>query len=257
MSEMFDMRARAERRNRAARRGPELFLHERAFEDCLERISLLRRRFEQALLIGCADPGWSDRLRAYSDRIDVYDPGSMFAERALGRILVEDAWEPPAEHYDLVLGVGTLDTVNSLPLALHLIRHAMRKNAVLIGAMAGGETVPQLRAAMRAADAVTGGAAPHVHPRIEASRLAPLLSDAGFIDPVVDIDRVAVSYPALDRLISDLRAMGATNVLTARPRFVGKRARSAAIRAFADSGDGERTLETFEILHFAGWTNKE
>lgn len=257
MSELFDMRARAQRRDRAARTGPELFLYERAFEDCLERIFLLRRRFEQALLIGCPDRGWSARLRTFSDCVDVYDPGPFFAERSLGRIFVEDAWEPPACHYDLVLGVGTLDTVNSLPLAVHLIRHAMRKDALLIGAMAGGDTLPQLRAAMRAADAVTGAAAPHVHPRIEASALAPLLSDAGFINPVVDVDRVTVSYRTLDRLVSDLRAMGVTNALTARPRFVGKSARSAAIRAFADSGNGERTLETFEILHFAGWTRKE
>jgi hypothetical protein len=107
---------------------------------------------------------------------------------------------------------------------------------------------------MRAADAVEGIAAPHVHPRIEASALAPLLSSAGFANPVVDIDRAPVSYRSLDRLLADLRAMAATNILTARPRFVGRNARAAAIQAFADAGDGERTIETFEILHFAAWT---
>ena len=257
VSELFDMHARAQRRDRAARTGPELFLYERAFEDCLERISLLRRRFEQALLIGCPDPGWSARLGTFSGQVDVCDPGALFARRAQGKIFVEDAWQPPAGLYDLVLTIGTLDTVNSLPLALHLIRHAMRSDALFIGAMSGGDTLPQLRAATRAADAVSGAAAPHVHPRIEAAALAPLLADAGFINPVVDIDRVTVSYAALDRFILDLRAMGATNVLNARPRFIGKSARSAAIRAFAAAGDGERTIETFEFLHFAAWTREE
>jgi NADH dehydrogenase [ubiquinone] 1 alpha subcomplex assembly factor 5 len=107
---------------------------------------------------------------------------------------------------------------------------------------------------MRAADAVTSTAAPHVHPRVEASALAPLLSSAGFVNPVVDVDRVAVTYPSLSRLVADLRAMGATNVLTTRPRFVGRVARRAAIEAFAGAGDGTRTMEAFEILHFAGWT---
>jgi hypothetical protein len=51
--------------------------------------------------------------------------------------------------------------------------------------------------------------------------------------------------------------MGTANILTARPRFVGKAARAAAIEAFATSKDGQRTLETFEILHFAAWTAKE
>jgi hypothetical protein len=111
--------------------------------------------------------------------------------------------------------------------------------------------------AMRAADAVSGAAAPHVHPRIEASALAPLLAGAGFVDPVVDVDRVSVSYGSLERLIQDLRAMGATNLLTQRPRFVSRPARLAAIEAFAGAGDGARTIERFEILHFAAWSPNE
>ena len=107
--------------------------------------------------------------------------------------------------------------------------------------------------AMRAADAVSSGAAPHVHPRIEAAALAPLLTDAGFAQAVVDVDRIPVSYGSFDRLISDLRAMAATSVLQSRARFINRRALAAARRAFADAGDGARTVETFEILHFAAW----
>ena len=100
---------------------------------------------------------------------------------------------------------------------------------------------------------MSGAAAPHVHPRIEAAALAPLLADAGFVNPVVDVDRVTVSYPSLHRLVADLRAMGATNILHSAPRFVGRAALSAARDAFTAAGDGIRTAETFEILHFAAW----
>jgi hypothetical protein len=120
--------------------------------------------------------------------------------------------------------------------------------------MAGGETLPQLRSAMRVADQAAGAAAPHVHPRVEPAALVGLLSAAGFERAVVDVDRVPVSYPSLDRLIGDLRRMGATNVLSARPRHsLSRRAREAAIAAFAAAGEGARTTETFEILHLAGW----
>jgi hypothetical protein len=108
---------------------------------------------------------------------------------------------------------------------------------------------------MRAADQVSGKAQPHVHPRIEASALAPLLSAAGFQMPVVDVDRVQVAYRSFDRLVRDLRAMGATNLLTERPRRALARAeREAAAASFTAAGDGDRTVETFEILHFAAWT---
>ena len=52
------MKLRAMRRDRAARGGVELFLYERAFADCLERLALLQRRFDSALLIGSPDAGW-------------------------------------------------------------------------------------------------------------------------------------------------------------------------------------------------------
>jgi hypothetical protein len=254
VAQLFDMELRALRRDRAARKGPELFLHERAFADCLDRIALLQRRFEHGLLIGCPDPQWPDRLGALVGSVDVTDPGPLFAAASGGTIIVEDAWRPAEGVYDLVLSVGTLDTVNDLPLALRLIRLAMRDDAFLIGAVSGGDTLPQLRSAMRAADALAGVAAPHVHPRIEAAALAPLLDSAGFTGTVVDVDRISVSYPSLERLVGDLRAMAATNILTSRPRFLGRSARGAAAGAFAQAGDGSRTLETFEILHFAART---
>jgi NADH dehydrogenase [ubiquinone] 1 alpha subcomplex assembly factor 5 len=252
--ELFDMHLRAMRRDRAARTGAELFLFERVFEDCLDRVQLMNRRFDRAMLIGCPDASWPERLRAIAAGVDVRDPGALFASAAGGTALTEDAWEPQAQVYDLVLAVGTLDTVNDLPLAVRLVRYAMRAEGLLIGAVAGGNGLPQLRSAMRAADVLAGGAAPHVHPRIEAAALAPLLSDAGFASPVVDVDRVTIAYPSLDRLVGDLRSMAATNVLVARAPPLTRAQRDAAARAFASAGDGQRTEETFELLHFAAWT---
>lgn len=239
------------RRDRAARLGPELFLYERVFGDCLERVAMIERRFERALLIGCPDPGAVERMGEVADAVEAVDPGPLFAANAL----VEDSWEPEPGRFDLILAVGTLDTVNDLPRALLACRLALASDGLLVGAFAGGETLPQLRSAMRAADQVGGAATPHVHPRVEPSALVGLLSAAGFERPVVDIDRVAVSYPSLDRLVADLRRMAATNVLSGRPRRGLSRAeRDAAAAAFATAGEAGRTRETFEILHFAGWT---
>ena len=254
MPNLFDMELRAVRRDRAARLGPELFLYERAFEDCLDRLSLVQQRFERAILIGCPDRGWPARLQAFASIVDVADPGFLFAQAAHGEVIVEDAWKPVPATYDLVLAIGALDTVNDLPRALIALRMAMRAGGLFLGALSGGDTLPQLRAAMRDADVVTGVASPHVHPRIEASALAPLLTRCGFLAPVVDVDRVQVRYASFARLIGDLRRMGATNILTERStKPLSKAALAAASDAFDRAGDGERTTETFEILHFACW----
>jgi len=254
-TDIFDMELRALRRDRAFRTGPELFLHERAFDDCLERIALVRREFRSALLLGSPDPHWPDRLKPLVGSVEVADPGPLFANAAGGRWLIEDRWDPPARAYDLILAIGTLDTVNDLPRALRLMRASLLEDSLLIGAMAGGDGLPQLRLAMHAADQVLGASSPHVHPRIEAASLAPLLTACGFVMPVIDVDRVQVSYTSLGKLVADLRHMGATSILNLRARQpLLRQARAAAEAAFRSAGDGSRTIETFEILHFAAWT---
>ena len=252
---LFDMHLRALRRDRAARNGPELFLHERAFVDCLERLALVQRGFRSALLIGCPDPGWRQRLEQVAETVEIIEPGPLFARAASAQLVAEDRFEPRIESFDLCVAIGTLDTVNDLPKALQSVRASLQEDALLIGAVAGGEGLPQLRRAMHAADQASGAASPRVHPRIAAASLAPLLGACGFIRPVVDIDRVQVSYETLDRLVRDLRGMAATNILTARSRKpLSRAARAVAAETFRSAGDGSRTVETFELLHFAAWT---
>lgn len=239
MTELFDDRALALRRNRALAAGPELFLHERAFEDILDRLSGIHRKFLSGFLIGALDPSWPERLAQFVDHVQVE----------------EDSLDLQPASFDLCVAVGVLDTVNDLPGALLKLRYTMRPDSLLIGAIPGGDTLPRLRAAMRAADALAGEAVPRVHPRIEAASFGQLLAAASFRMPVVDVDRVRVSYRSLRDLVRDLRRMGATNVLSERSRRALTRASlAAAEREFMQSQQNGRTMETFELLHFAAWT---
>ena len=254
MSQLFDPLLRARRRDRAARKGAELFLLERAFADCLERLEIMATDWDKVLLLGCPDPGWRTRVGNLAEAVEVADPGPAFAAAAEGRLIIEDRWTLPENAYGLILAVGTLDTVDDLPGALRSLASGLRPDGLLIGAMSGGDTLPLLRSAMAAADHVSGQAAAHVHPRIEASAVAPLLEQAGLARPVVDVDRVSVSYTSLRRLAGDLRAMAATNILVQRSRqYLGKTGLSAAESAFAKVAVDGRSVETFEILHFAAW----
>ena len=251
---LFDMPLRVARRDRAARTGPVLFLHERAFCDIVERLGDISRPFESALLIGSPDAGWPQRLARIAGRVQVLDPGELFAKAAGGDQTLEDSIDLEPSSFDLIVAVGTLDSVNDLPQALLRLRFLLKPDSILIGALSGGGTLPRLRQAMRAADAVAGAATPHVHPRIEPAALAQLLTAAGFGMPVVDVDRVSVAYPSLRGLIADLRGMGATNILSSRSKVpLGKAALAAAELDFQDS-DGASTVETFELLHFAAWS---
>lgn len=207
----------------------------------MERLELVQRPFSKALMIGCIDPDWRERLLARALSVDIVEPEMLMQT------------EPAT--YDLCVSIGTLDTANDIPRALLAMRFALKADSLAVGALSGGDTLPALRSAMRAADESMGAASPHVHPRIEPSAFAQLLADAGFTMPVVDVDRVDVTYRSLPDLVRDLRAMGATNVLSARSRKpLTRAAAAAAAKQFDLQAKGGRVTERFELLHFAAWT---
>ena len=253
-AELFEEDLRAMRRDRAFRGGVAEFVFERAFEDVTERLDEVSRRFSSALLIGTPVPGWPDQLARFSERVEAVDPGSGFAGAANALHQAETALDFAPATFDLCLALGTLDTIDDLPGILRRIRTWLKPDSLLLGVIPGGDTLPQLRAAMRAADMAAGAASPHVHPRVEASALGHLLSAAGFVMPVVDVDRVRVAYRELSNLVADLRAMAATNMLRSRPRSFSKAALAAAHNCFREAEKDGRTVETFELLHFAAWT---
>jgi SAM-dependent methyltransferase len=165
----------------------------------------------------------------------------------------------PPGTVDLLLLLGQLDTADDPPGLLRVLGHLLAPGALLMGVVPGNNSLPALRHAMFAADAAGGaGMAPRVHPRLEASSLAGLLSAAGFVDPVVDIDRVRLRYRRFDDLVADLRGMAATNVLQQRSRRpLGRSALQAARTSFAELGDERGTVETIELIHFTAWTAEQ
>lgn len=251
-SVLFDHRLRAIRRDRAVRQGLDTFLYDRAFDDCLERLSDVRKDFAAALLAGCPNAAWPERLGRLAPTLTVIEPGPLMAARAGAQEADLESLPFAAESFDLCVSVGLLDTANDLQLAAALVHRLLRRDGLFIGAVPGGESLPRLRRALMAADRGTGAIRPHVHPRIEAPALAQLLTAAGFAMPVVDIDRVQLRYRSLDGLVGDLRSMGATNIMCARsPRPLSRAALAIARTEFLDGRD--EADEQVEILHFAAW----
>ncbi len=242
------------RRDRAARSGAVLFLHNLAFDEIIDRIADIKHRFNSALVIGAPNEEWADCIGEMTTNVTVIDPGKLFAEAADGIQAVEDELDLEPGSFDVCIAIGTLDTVNDLPGALLRIRFLLRPDSLLIGAISGGNNLPRLRQAMRAADGAMGAASPHAHPRIEPAALAQLLGAAGFSMPVVDVERQQVAYREFAQLVRDLRGMGATNILHSRSRKAITRAGLAAAEAEFQFGPDERTVETFEVLHFAAWS---
>lgn len=253
----FDRQLRRLRRDRAANADESSqYLHHLAADELLDRLSLVKRDFSDALILGSADNYLSRQLERRGIEVRAADPGRLFALRT-GVQCDEDRLSFADGSFDLVMSVGTLDSVNDLPGALTLIRRALRPDGLFLAAFAGAGSLPRLRSAMLAADSVASAAvSPRIHPQIDVRAAGDLLLRAGFALPVVDSDTITIRFPHLLALVSDLRKMAATNILGTRSREpIGRTGLAAAMADFAAAADPDgKTPERLEILYLIGWS---
>jgi SAM-dependent methyltransferase len=253
----FDRDLRRIRRDRAAAAAGEAdYLLARAADELIERLAIVKREFSRALVLGSAHAGLAERLRARGIEVVAADAGARFAAAAGGVQGDEDRLPFPPGAFDLVVSLGVLDSVNDLPGALVLVRRALKPDGLFLGAFAGAGSLPRLRRAMQAAEEAEGlPASPRIHPQIDLRAAGDLLARAGFALPVVDGETVTVRFGALTRLVADLRAMGATNILRSRSsRPLGRLGLAAAAADFAAAaGPDGKTAERFEIVYLIGW----
>ena len=241
------------------------FLLRRAADELAERLILVKRDFAFAVDIGSPGPHAAEILAARPGRGATLRLAPTAGSAGSGdfSVLVGDIERLPlaAESADLVVSLLALHHVNDLPGAMIQIRRVLRPDGLFVAALAGGDTLTELRQSLTVGESeISGGVSPRVAPFADARALGGLLQRAGFALPVVDVDTLVVRYAELSALMRDLRAFGAANALVERSRKPLRRAALARAaefyrERFADP-DG-RLRATFETVWLTGWAPHE
>jgi SAM-dependent methyltransferase len=263
---IFNRRLARTRRDKAAAGARAVeFLLERVAVDIEERLSVTKRAFPTALSLGAYHGVLGDRLRDVRgiETVIQCEASLPLLRQASGLRVQADEEALPFrdESLDLVVSGLSLHLANDLPGVLVQIRRALKPDGLFLGALLGGETLTELRQSLLAAEEeLEGGASPRVAPFADVRDLGGLLQRAGFALPVADAEMVQVTYQHPLALMRELRAMGASNVLTARRRTLMRRetlARASAIYIKRFGLSNGRVPATFEILTMTGWAPHE
>jgi SAM-dependent methyltransferase len=262
---LFDRDLHHRRLDRAAERFTSAnFLKQRAAADLVERLEAIVRDFPVAVDLGARDGSFARALAGSGARervgllVETDLSAAMLWGREGPRVQLDEERLAFADHsLDLVVSSLALHWANDLPGTLIQIRRALKPDGLFLGAVFGGETLTELRGAlMQAESEILGGASARVSPFLDGYDAVGLLQRAGFVLPVADVDRVAVRYPHVLKLLGELRAMGETSAFADRdgPRLT----RDVLARAFelyaerSMQADG-RLVATFDIVTLTGW----
>ena len=233
------------------------FIHDEARSRLLERLELVRLAPMVAVDLGCATGRGAARLAARypAARVLAVDSSQTMlraaaagAAEAVG-VVAGDAAALPlrSASVDLVLANLVLPWCRPDRMLAEAAR-VLRDGGALLFATLGPDSLQEVRTAFAAVDDRI-----HVHAAFDMHDLGDLALAAGLAEPVLDVDRIEVTYTHVAALVRDLRAVGAVNVAGGRRRsLTGRRRWGRFVERLPHRADG-RFAVTVELILGQAW----
>ena len=231
------------------------FICAEARERLLERLGLMTLEPERILDLG-GGTGGARRMLAqlYSEAVIInLDWSGAMLEQDSGDRVCADAHALPFadDSMDIVVSNLMLPGCADPAAVFREARRVLRVPGLLLFNTVGPDTLKLLRRAWAETDD-----APHVHVFADMHNVGDALVQAGFREPVMDVEALNINYRELPRLFDDLRAIAATNRSLHRRRGLTTPRRWQRMCAAADAlrgSDGTFTAHV-ELITGQAWT---
>lgn len=150
---------------------------------------------------------------------------------------------------DVVFSSLMLQWCDPLDVAFAEVRRVLKPEGFFAFSTFGPDTLKELRAAWADADGYN-----HVNQFVDMHDVGEALVRAGLVEPVLDVDRIQLTYTDTIALMKDLKAIGAHNVTAGRSRGLMGRGRLRRVQAAYETyrRDG-RLPATYEVIYGATW----
>ncbi len=132
-------------------------------------------------------------------------------------------------------------------------RRVLKPGGLLLFTSFGPDTLTELRQSWAAADGKA-----HVNEFLDMHDVGDALLQAGFAEPVMDVERMVLTYPSVKHLMRELKATGAHNVTEARRHsLTGPGRLKSMLKAYEQFKTGDRYPASYEVIYGVAWEPPE
>lgn len=232
----------------------------------LERLDLIRARPATILDLG-SGTGQVTRavMRRYrGSRVIALDVALAMVRKAAGRgrwlrrplaVCADAEFLPLADaSVNMICSNLVLHWCNDLERVLRELRRVLAPGGLMLMTTLGPDTLKELRTSWADADRHV-----HVNGFIDMHDIGDALTGAGFVDPVMDMEMLCLTYRDLSQLMRELKLLGAHNSTYGRPRGLTGRGRlQRAQQAYERFRTAEGVLPaSFEVIYGHAWVSQE
>jgi malonyl-CoA O-methyltransferase len=149
----------------------------------------------------------------------------------------------------LIFSSLMLQWCDDLDQVLRECRRVLQPGGLFTFATLGPDTLVELRRAWAAADGRV-----HVNRFIDMHDLGDALVRSGLAEPVMDVERITLTYEDAHDLMRDLKTLGAHNASAGRSRgLTGKGGMAKMVQAYEAFREGGRLPATYEVVYGHAW----
>lgn len=166
--------------------------------------------------------------------------------------LCGDAYRLPLQDasVDLVISNLMLQWCDPPDAVFAEVRRVLKPQGMFSFTSFGPDTLKELRSAWAVADAHV-----HVNRFIDMHDIGDALVRAGLSDPVLDVERLTLTYPDAMALMRELKTIGAHNVTRGRRvGLTGRRALSRMQEAYEQYRHEDVLPATYEVIYAQAWS---
>jgi len=155
--------------------------------------------------------------------------------------------------FDLVFSNLMLQWCVELEAVFTELQRVLRPGGLLLFTSFGPDTLPELRGSWQQVDGYS-----HVNAFPDMHDVGDALVRTRFADPVMDVERLTVTYPDVWRLMRELKQIGAHNVTAGRPRgLTGKTRMQRLVGAYEQYRSHGVLPASYEIVNGHAWATSD
>ena len=152
--------------------------------------------------------------------------------------------------FDLVFSNLMLQWCVELETVFAELQRVLRPGGLLLFTSFGPDTLSELRGSWQQVDGYS-----HVNAFPDMHDVGDALVRARFADPVMDVERITVTYPDVWKLMRELKQIGAHNVTAGRPRGLTGKARMQRLVGAYEQYRSQGVLPaSYEIVNGHAWS---
>ena len=150
---------------------------------------------------------------------------------------------------ELIMSNLVMQWCNGLDAAFAEFKRVLKPGGALLFTSFGPDTLRELRTSWAAVDGYN-----HVNSFLDMHDVGDALLRAGLAEPVMDVEKLTLTYTEVNGLVQDLKTLGAHNVTAGRPRGLMGRGRwQRMCAAYEQFRQQDLLPASYEVIYGHAW----